>query len=544
MSKKLRIVLAQLNLTVGDIAGNLNKHREAAIEARDKLKADVIVFPELSITGYPPEDLLLRKAFIHAANAALNDLMSTVQGIYCLVGHPLPTNTGLKNAYSLLYNGYIIGQYAKQYLPNYGVFDECRYFTPGNGHCVVSIHDIPVGLIICEDIWRPEPAQAAAHAGARLLLIPNASPFEIDKHEKRCKALAARARENHLPLLYVNQIGGQDELVFDGGSMAVSASGEVCQSAGFFEEALLPIDIDITETNVMLANKPVTIPSQEEKIYRALVLGVKDYIEKNGFPGVLVGVSGGIDSALTLAIAVDALGSYRVRAVLMPSRFTADISLIDAHALSDALGVQTETISIEPAYLSFLSSLEKSFAGKKVDVTEENIQARCRAIILMALSNKYGHLVLTTGNRSEIAVGYCTLYGDMAGGFAVLKDVPKTLVYELAKYRNQLSPVIPQRTIDRPPTAELAPDQKDQDSLPPYPVLDTILAAYLNQGLSLNEIVAKGFEHDVVAKVIKLIKRNEYKRKQAAMGPRINHFSFGKDWRYPVTDGFKSDGSA
>lgn len=536
MTKKLRIVLAQLNLMVGDINGNLEKHLQAATTARDKSSADIIVFPELSLTGYPPEDLLLRKAFITHAETALQKLMSEVRGIYCVVSHPLSTPQGLYNACSIIYNGEIIGQYSKQHLPNYGVFDEDRYFVSGDTPCVVSIKDIPVGLVICEDLWFPGPMRKAVEKGARLILSPNASPFEVNKHEQRLQILKDRVAENHVPIIYVNNVGGQDELVFDGGSMMVNEEGNLCEFAGFFNETLRTVDFD---TNTPAESKSNVIPDKEERIYQALVLALRDYVNKNHISGVLVGVSGGIDSALVLTIAVDALGKDRVQATMMPSRYTADISNDDAKTLIDNLGVKSETISIEPVFNSFLASLAPTFAGKKPDVTEENIQARCRAIILMALSNKSGRLVLTTGNRSEIAVGYCTLYGDMAGGFGILKDVPKTLVYDLANYRNRLGAVIPQRTIERPPTAELAPNQKDEDSLPPYSLLDQILEAYLNQGLSIDEMVAQGFDANIVTKVVRLIGKNEYKRRQAAIGPHINHKSFGKDWRYPITNGFK-----
>lgn len=538
MSTKLRIVMAQLNLHVGDIAGNLQKHIQAAITARDKHSADVIVFPELSLTGYPPEDLLLRKAFIDETNAALNKFISEIKDIYCLVGHPHTDRQHLYNSCSLIYNGKIAGQYSKQRLPNYSVFDECRYFTPDNKSCVLNIKDIPVGLVICEDLWRLGPTHDAAAQGARIILSPNASPFEMDKHEQRVSVLAKRAVHDHLPIVYVNHVSGQDELIFDGGSMVINADGKVCEFAGFFKESLTPVDIEINNS-ITISSSKMMIASQEERVYQALVLGIRDYVEKNRFPGVLVGVSGGIDSALTLAIAVDALGKDKVHAVMMPSRFTSDISLQDANELIDNLKISSESISIEPTYQVLLESLADSFADKKPDVTEENMQARCRAIILMALSNKFGNLVLTTGNRSEIAVGYCTLYGDMAGGYAVLKDVPKTLVYKLASYRNQLGHVIPLRTIERPPTAELAHDQKDEDSLPPYSVLDQILELYLNHSQSIDEISAKGFERDLVIKVVNMIRRNEYKRRQSAIGPRINHKSFGKDWRYPITNGFK-----
>lgn len=536
---KLRIALAQLNLTVGDIEANVEKHIRAATKARDELNAQIIVFPELSLTGYPPEDLLLRPAFLQTAEKALARLTAEIKGIYCVIGHPKKDPQGLYNACSLIHDGQLLGQYNKQLLPNYGVFDEDRYFISGNTPCVLPINGIPVGLVICEDLWQSGPVEQAVQAGARLILSPNASPFEVDKYTRREQALTVRAKQNKTPILYVNNVGGQDDIVFDGGSMVVDEKGQVAQVAPFFSEALLPVDINFSDTHSDITPTPIVLPKKVEKIYHALVLGLREYVEKNRFPSVILGLSGGIDSALVLAIAVDALGKEKVHAVMMPSRFTADISNVDAEKLINALGVNSETISIEPVYKSILESLSPSFADKKPDITEENIQARCRAIFLMALSNKFGHLVLTTGNRSELAVGYCTLYGDMAGGFAVLKDVPKTLVYELANYRNQLNPVIPQRIIDRPPSAELAPNQKDQDSLPPYSILDQILEYYLNQGLGLDAIVAKGFDKATVNKVIHLIHRSEYKRKQAALGARINEKSFGKDWRYPVTNGFK-----
>ncbi|MDR3477504.1 MAG: NAD+ synthase [Gammaproteobacteria bacterium] len=538
MSKKLRIVMAQLDLIVGDIPGNLKKHIEAANTARDTLKADIIVFPELSITGYPAEDLLLRPSFINAANDAVNTFKETVRDIHCLIGHPHANSKGLHNSCSLIYNGTILSRYAKQHLPNYGVFDEKRYFIPGDSASVVPIHGIPVGITICEDLWFAGPAQQAATQGARLILSPNASPFEINKQHRREDMLAKRAKANGIPIVYVNCVGGQDDLIFDGGSMVVDSNGTLCQHAGFFKETLFPVDLEVSAADTKVQQSPIVLPDENERIYQALVMGVRDYIQKNRFPGALIGLSGGIDSALTLAIAVDALGKDKVKAVMMPSRYTADISNEDAIAMVKHMGVQSETISIEPMFTAILSSLAPQFAETKVDITEENIQARCRGILLMALSNKFGSIVLTTGNRSELAVGYSTLYGDMAGGFCVLKDVPKTLVYELANYRNRIDPIIPQRIIDRPPTAELAFDQKDEDSLPPYAELDQILELYLNQEKSLDEIVASGFDQATVSRVIKMINRNEYKRRQSPLGIRINNTAFGRDRRYPVTSGF------
>lgn len=538
MSKTLRIALAQLNLIAGDIQGNVKKSIQAAMTARDELKADIIVFPELSITGYPPEDLLCRKDFLQQAADALNEFKEAIHNIYCVIGHPHANTHGLYNSCSLIYNGTILGRYSKQHLPNTGVFDEYRYFIPGNTTCVVPIHSIPVGIIICEDVWNTTPIQQAANQGARIILTLNASPFEIDKHEQRHSVLAKRAKGVNLPIVYVNCVGQQDELAFDGGSMLIDADGKICQHAGFFNETIFPVDIEISRSETHIPAAPLSFPSEEKRIYDCLVLGVRDYITKNNFPGALIGVSGGIDSALTLAIAVDALGKENVGAVVMPSRYTSEESMNDAMALIHALEVMHETISIEPAFQSFLDSLAPIFSGKKTDATEENIQARCRGILLMALSNKSGRIVLTTGNRSEMAVGYATLYGDMAGGLAVLKDIPKTVVYRLAQYRNKISSVIPQHTIDRAPTAELAFNQKDEDCLPPYSLLDKILELYLNQELSVADIVAQGFEESTVLKIVNLIKRNEYKRRQAAIGIRINHKAFGKDRRYPITSGF------
>jgi len=538
MTKKLRVALAEINPIVGDIEYNLKKHLAAAERARDELKADIIVFPELSLTGYPPEDLLLRPSFIQSAHEALNEFIAKTKNIYCVINHPHLTSSGLLNSSSLIFNGTILGRYHKQHLPNYGVFDENRYFIAGTTPCVVPIHGIPVGLVICEDLWFPGPVQQAASLGARLILSPNASPFEMNKHEQRVDMLSKRAKINRMPIVYVNQVGAQDGIVFDGGSMVIDEQGVVAECAGFFNEHLHLTEIEITTAETKVASIPFEVPHKNKRMYDALVLGLRDYIHKNHFSSVVLGLSGGVDSALTLAIAVDALGAKNVHAVILPSRYTADISIKDALLIAKNLNVTHEIISIEPAYEAFLNSLAPSFKNKEKNLTEENIQARIRAVILMALSNKFGQLVLTTGNRSELAVGYCTIYGDMAGGYAVLKDVLKTEVYELCHYRNEIQSVIPTRIIERPPTAELAENQKDEDTLPPYAILDEILKLYLNESLSPDDIIAKGFDADVVAKIVKLIHRNEYKRSQAAIGTRINLKSFGKDWRYPLTNGF------
>lgn len=547
MPQSLRIVIAQLNLHVGDIHQNLKKHIEAAETARDKLHADLIIFPELSLTGYPPEDLLIRKSFITACTDALHEFANKVQGIHCLIGHPnssphhLYTEHHLYNSCSLIYNGKIFGTYSKLHLPNYGVFDECRYFDAKDEPYVVNIKGLPIGVVICEDIWAPGPLEKSIAAGAKLIVVPNASPFTVNKHEQRIATLKKQAQQNQVPIIYVNNVGGQDELVFDGGSMVMQPNGEISHFTGFFNEALIPVDVEISPQLKVIApeNQLQQTTSVHERIYQALVLGTRDYIQKNGFKGVLIGLSGGIDSALTCAIAADALGAEHVHGVLMPSQYTAAMSNEDAELLAKNLGVKTSLVSIETAYESFMHSLAPEFKNKAADITEENMQSRCRGLILMALSNASGKLVLTTGNRSEVAVGYCTLYGDMCGGYAVLKNVPKTMVYELAKYRNQIGAVIPLRTITRAPSAELAPNQTDQDTLPPYDVLDKILYCYLDLGQGAEEITAQGFDKPTVKRVIQMIHRNEYKRKQYAVGPQIQHTSFIKDWRYPITNGFK-----
>ncbi len=537
--------MAQLDFMVGDIRRNSEKIVAASMRARDELAADCIVFPELALTGYPPEDLLLRPAFISQVNAALEALLPRVEGIHAVIGYPRAQGDALYNAAAVIHDGAIRATYDKHLLPNYSVFDEKRYFTPGSGACVVDMAGVPVGITLCEDIWQPGPARLACAAGARLLVNLNASPFHMDKGREREAAVRQRSSECGAPIVYVNMVGGQDELVFDGGSFVMDDGGRTVRRAPLMKAGLIPADFKFhadTHGVEALAGEVAPFPSREAGIYDALVLGVRDYIGKNGFAGVVIGLSGGIDSALTLAIAVDAIGADKVEAVLMPSRYTADMSVEDARLECERLGVEHHVIPIEPVFKSFLAILEDEFAGMPVDATEENIQARCRGIILMAISNKKGRMVLTTGNKSEMAVGYATLYGDMAGGFAPIKDVPKTLVYRLSAYRNGITPVIPQRVLERPPSAELAPDQKDEDSLPPYEILDPILEMYIEQDRGPEEIVAAGFDGDTVRRVVRMVNRNEYKRRQAPPGVRISQRAFGRDRRYPITCGFDESG--
>ncbi|CDI00796.1 putative glutamine-dependent NAD(+) synthetase (NAD(+) synthase (glutamine-hydrolyzing)) (NadE) [Candidatus Competibacter denitrificans Run_A_D11] len=535
-----RVVMAQLNFLVGDIAGNTDKIIAAALAARDRLQADLIVFPELALTGYPPEDLLLRPGFIAQVEPALQRLRQAMPGIAAVIGCPNRTSAGLRNAAVLLDDGAIQATYCKQLLPNYSVFDEKRYFIAGTEPGIATVKGVRVGMTVCEDAWQPDPMAQATQAGAQLLVNLNASPYHAGKGNQRLDVLRQRVAENGVPIVYVNLLGGQDELVFDGGSMVVGADGTLIQRAPFFAEGLYPVDFQHTETGLVPVQGPIAAePGLEEGIYQALVLGVRDYVQKNGFPGVVLGLSGGIDSALTLAIAVDALGAERVEAVSMPSRYTADMSNTDAELEANALGVNYYTLPIEPTFQAFLQVLQPVFAGLPPGIAEENIQARCRGVLLMAISNKTGKMVLTTGNKSETAVGYSTLYGDMAGGFAPIKDVLKTMVYRLSAYRNSLSPVIPQRVIDRPPSAELRPDQTDQDSLPPYDVLDAILHGYVEQDRSVEELIAAGFDRATVERVARLVIVNEYKRRQAAPGVRITPRAFGRDRRYPITSGFR-----
>jgi NAD+ synthase (glutamine-hydrolysing) len=551
----VKVALAQINATVGDLAGNARRIADAARAAHAQ-GARLVVTPELGLCGYPPEDLLLRPAFMQACARQLAELareLAGCEGLHVVVGHPHQFGGAgdlrsrsvqvqrRYNAASVLAGGRILATYCKRELPNYQVFDERRYFASGRDAglppLVVEVEGLRFGVLICEDAWFDEPAQSAKEAGAQLLCVINASPFHLGKLAEREARMAERVRAVGLPLLYAHLSGGQDEIVFDGASFALDAKGQVGARAPMFEESLLLVDAS-AEGAVHGRLEPA--PSIEAQAWGALVTGVRDYIGKNGFPGVIIGLSGGIDSALVLAIAVDALGADKVRTVMMPSPYTADISWIDARDMAARLGVRYDEIPISPMFDAFRAGLAPQFAGLPEDTTEENIQARIRGTLLMALSNKFGSIVLTTGNKSEMATGYCTLYGDMAGGFAVIKDVAKTLVYRLAKWKNlqAAGEVIPERIITRPPSAELRPDQTDQDSLPAYDVLDAILARYMEDDQGIDEIVAAGFDPAVVQRVTRLIKINEYKRRQAPVGIRITHRSFGKDWRYPITSKF------
>lgn len=541
-ASRLRIAIAQINLLVGDVMGNAQRILDASVYARDELQADLLVTPELALTSYPPEDLLLRPGMHERVARALHFLQTEVKGIDVLLGYPEQSHEGIFNAVGLLRDGALVSQCHKHNLPNYSVFDERRYFQSGMGNCVIDIKGVKTGVTICEDIWHPEPAQQSVAQGAELIININASPYHMHKADERKTVVRDRIKETGKAVVYANLVGGQDELVFDGESFVMDKHGEIVFSAPAFEETICAIDFEVTANEVTPVVQTVTEKlSQEASVYQALVLGVRDYIEKNGFAGVVLGLSGGIDSALTLTVAVDAIGKERVEAVMMPSRYTADMSVQDAQEEAEILGVNYQVIPIEPAFNAFLDMLKDEFAGRAVDTTEENMQARCRGLLLMAISNKKRKIVLTTGNKSEMAVGYATLYGDMAGGFDVLKDVPKTLVYRLAEYRNTLGRVIPQRVIDRPPSAELAPDQKDTDSLPDYDVLDAILEAYVENDQGLADIVAAGYDRETVINVMRMVDRNEYKRRQAPPGVRITRRAFGRDRRYPITNGYAKE---
>ncbi|HEY7945245.1 MAG TPA: NAD+ synthase [Casimicrobiaceae bacterium] len=528
----MRIAIAQLNQMVGDLPGNAARILDA-VAAGKRGGADLVVTPELSLCGYPPEDLLLRPAFLDACANELARLAARVAGPAVLVGFPELGTGGVRhNAVAILREGRVVGVCRKRTLPNYTVFDEQRYFTPGTEPCVFDVAGVRVGVVICEDIWFPEPARLARDAGAQLVVVPNGSPYHTRQQAMRREVVVARAVETKLPIVYVNRVGGQDELVFDGASFVVDGSGNVAQQLPAWHETVALAEFDGAVPKAVRGDLDARV---EPHVYAALTMGVRDYVEKNRFPGVLLGLSGGVDSALTLAVAVDALGRNRVRALMLPSPYNAAISLEDARTMAGILGVRYDEVPIDDVMQAFRRALADEFKGLPEDATEENIQARIRGTLLMALSNKHGSIVLTTGNKSEMAVGYATLYGDMAGGFAVLKDISKTLVYRLAQYRNSLGRVIPERIIARPPSAELRANQTDQDSLPPYETLDAILEAYVEKDLSPAEIVARGYAAEQVAHVVRLIKLAEYKRRQAAVGIRITPRGFGKDWRYPIT---------
>ena len=560
MGAGLRVALAQLDLLVGDVRGNCARVREAARRAREQ-GADLVVFPELTLCGYPPEDLLFHRGLRIQVEQALAELERDVNdpaaGLPAiLVGYPEyegAAGTRIFNSASLLAAGMARQNYRKNCLPNYRVFDEKRYFEPGDSPTVVSLGGVRLGLSICEDIWQSQPAQAARAAGAEVLLVINASPYEQRKQREREGVIRERIAEAGLPVVYVNLVGGQDELVFDGGSCVFDAAGNAVLRAPAFDEALVAVDLvrDAGGAVVPRATAPDAIAPElapEESVYRALVLGERDYVNKHRFPGVVMGLSGGVDSALTMAIAVDALGPERVQVVMMPSRYTSQLSRDEAAAQARTQGVAYSVISIEGMFESTLDALKEQFAGRKPDATEENIQARCRGLLLMAISNKTGRMLLTTGNKSELAVGYATLYGDMNGGFAPIKDCSKMLVYRLARFRNELArrrgeyggaDVIPRAVIEREPSAELRPDQKDTDSLPAYEILDAILEAFIEEDLSVDEIVSRGFDRAVVGRVLDMVKRNEYKRRQAPPGIRVSRRAFGRDWRYPITSGYQ-----
>ncbi|HXY95479.1 MAG TPA: NAD+ synthase [Steroidobacteraceae bacterium] len=541
MSDTLGIALAQINLLVGDVQGNAARVIAAARGAHAELGADLVLLPELALSGYPPEDLLFHRGFRRQIEAGLARVRAEAGPAAVMLGFPEYARGAIYNSAALIAAGEVAAIHRKAELPNYKVFDEKRYFRAGTQPTVVEVQGFRVGLLVCEDIWQPEAAQLARAAGAELLAVINASPYEIHKQREREDIARSRVTDVGLPLAYVNLVGGQDELVFDGNSFVMNAQGEVVLRAPPFEEGSFAARFERDARGRVAPRAGHVAPelSDEASVYRALTLGVRDYVGKHGFPGVVMGLSGGVDSALTLAIAVDALGAERVQAVMMPSRYTSSMSLEDAAEQARGLGVRYSVLPIEAMFESTLATLADEFAGREPDATEENIQSRCRMLLLMGISNKTGRMLLTTGNKSEMAVGYATLYGDMAGGFAPIKDCSKGLVYRLAAYRNSLSRVIPQRVIDRPPSAELRPGQQDSDSLPPYEVLDPILEAFIEEDLSVDEIEARGFERATVARVLDLVKRNEYKRRQAPPGVRVSRRAFGRDWRYPITSGYR-----
>jgi NAD+ synthase (glutamine-hydrolysing) len=537
----VRIACGQLNQTVGDFGGNLERIEQAARDAV-AARAQVLLTPELSLSGYPPEDLLFRAAFYAKAEEALQKL-SAISGrfpdLHLVVGYPRRRDGRCYNAAGVLKDGKLIGEYFKHELPNYSVFDEIRYFTPGEQPLVFEVGGVRFGLAICEDFWLARSPARARAAGAQVLLALNASPYHLNKRATRFDVARDNVCRAGMALIACNLAGGQDELVFDGQTFALGRDGALAAQALEFAEDLLLVDVEPGADGVRLHGRIEPDLPLLAQVYEALKMGVRDYVGKNGFPAVILGLSGGIDSALTLAVAVDALGAERVRAVMMPSDYTAGISLEDARDMAQGLGVRYDVWPIADCFKAFRGTLAEEFRGLPEDTTEENIQARIRGTLLMALSNKSGAIVLTTGNKSEMAVGYCTLYGDMAGGFAVIKDIAKTLVYRLSEYRNSLSPVIPERIITRPPSAELRADQTDQDSLPPYEILDEIVQMYMERNMPVEQIVEAGMPREAVDQVVRLIRISEYKRRQAPVGIRVTDRAFGRDWRYPITSKFR-----
>ena len=539
MKNKISIVLAQLDLAVGDISGNTKLIIDSCEKAKNQHNADLIIFPELSISGYPPEDLLLHSGFKRRINDALNSIKDEVAGISALIGFPDYNDDSIYNACAVFRDKEEIVKYRKEALPNYSVFDEKRYFTSDEQPTVFELKGKKIGINICEDIWHKSAAMKAKESGAEIIIVINGSPYEKDGQSKRENIVKQRALQTDLPIVYLNMIGGQDELVFDGASFVMSKNGEIKYRATSFEESMDLFEFDLINNECVPIKSNISSKlSVAESVYKALVRGTKDYIEKHKFSGVVMGLSGGIDSALTLSIACDAIGSDKVRAVMMPYLFTSAMSLEDAQCQADTLNIKYDILPISSLYDSTVDLLQPIFLNSEKDSTEENIQSRARGLLLMAISNKTGSMLLTTGNKSEMAVGYATLYGDMAGGFAPIKDCTKTMVKKLAKYRNTISEVIPNRVIEREPSAELRENQHDSDSLPPYDVLDPILEAFIEEDLSVEEIVERGFERETVTSILEMVKRNEYKRRQAPPGVRISNRAFGRDWRYPITSGY------
>jgi NAD+ synthase (glutamine-hydrolysing) len=542
-TRQLRCVMAQLNLVVGDVDGNTSRIVAATVAARDQYRADVVLLPELAVSGYPPEDLLFHSGMRTQVGKSLERLKREVHGITLIAGYPEYDGARIFNSAIVIRDGEVLANHRKACLPNYRVFDEKRYFTPGTEPTVLDLKGVKAAVLVCEDVWDPMPAAQARAAGAQVLLVINASPYEVDKQIQREQDVGrSRVTETGIPMVFVNLLGGQDELVFDGNSFVLDARGNVTLRAPAFAEGMYVVDLAVDAAGVVtpVPGDVVPLQGQEESVYGALVQGTRDYVDKHRFPGAVLGLSGGIDSALTLCIAVDALGAERVHSVAMPSRYTSQMSRDDAALQASWLKVKHSEISIEGMFEATLAALKDEFAGRPPDTAEENIQSRCRGVLLMGISNKTGRMLLTTGNKSEMAVGYATLYGDMAGGFAPIKDCSKMLVYRLAAWRNSRSPVIPPRVIVRAPSAELRHDQKDTDSLPPYEILDPILEAFIEEDLSVDQITARGFDRKTVGRILDLVKRNEYKRRQAPPGVRVSGRAFGRDWRYPITSGYKS----